>query len=282
VCGAGLLLFVNMVDSNVFVSFWGRVVDQNGVAIAGTRVRMKLRWWIGQFGVINSLTRATDGNGRFSVRGKFGDYLEIESIEKDGYLLSERARKAFRYSGLKSDPSTFTPDETQPLVYRMWKKQGAERMAHQFIGRLGIPCDGTPVRIDLVTGRKVAAGGDLQVTLVRQPLHIRRGKQHYDWTATFSAEAGGMIESSDEFMYVAPEHGYQPTLQFKMAADDPHWTGDKGLEAYLTSQNGKRYARMKVLLDTSYEPPPTGLTIEVWMNPNGSRNLEYDPALQIP
>ena len=38
---------------------------------------------------------------------------------------------------------------------------------------------------------------------------------------------------------------------------------------------------MKVQLTADYEKPPTHFEMEVYVNPSGSRNLEFDPAKQI-
>ena len=60
--------------------------------------------------------------GRFELVGLLGDSLTLETIEKPGYLLSPQARKGFNYG---RTPIPFRADSLQPVVFRLWKRQGS-------------------------------------------------------------------------------------------------------------------------------------------------------------
>jgi len=92
---------------------------------------------------------------------------------------------------------------------------------------------------------------------------------------------GGLIESSDEQMYRAPAEGYKPTLTIDMPADSANWTDEKTINVYLRLHNGELYGRaeLKALVGSNREATPFYITS--YVNPSGSRNLEYDPLQNI-
>jgi hypothetical protein len=156
----------------------------------------------------------------------------------------------------------------------MWKLAGAEILLRKGIGTR-IPYDGRSVIFDLQAEREVRSGGDIKVTLLRTPLQIKRGQDKYDWTATIEAVDGGVIVSTDEFMYRAPESGYESRLTISVSAKDPKWSADKEVSFYLKSRG--TYARVQAKFMTDSEKPTTGFDVEAYINPKvGSRNLEYD------
>jgi len=117
------------------------------------------------------------------------------------------------------------------------------------------------------------------VTLIRTPLQIKCGQQKYDWTATIEAVDGGVVASTDEFMYRAPESGYEPKLTVAVSAQDPKWSAEGKVAFYLKSHG--KYGRVTAEFTTDYDRPKTGFRIDAYFNPTGSRNLEYDPMQDV-
>ncbi len=66
-----------------------------------------------------------------------------------------------------------------------------------------------------------------------------------------------------------------------MAADDPKWTDEMSVELYLKSQGGKHYSAVKLNVMVGSEKPKTGFSFCSFLNPSGSRNLEYDPLQDV-
>jgi hypothetical protein len=160
------------------------------------------------------------------------------------------------------------------MVFTIYKLQGAEPMVHiQLDSR--VPYDGTSASFDLFTGKK-SDTGDLKITLARNPLQIKRGKDHFEWSVEFEVVGGGLVESKDTYPYEAPESGYQSTFDFSQAADAPNWTQRLTKIFYVHTKSGN-YGRVMIDLTTDSERPDTGISIEAYINPAlGSRNLEYD------
>ena len=80
-------------------------------------------------------------------------------------------------------------------------------------------------------------------------------------------------ESSEEFLNLAPETGYQPHYEVHMSPTD---NVNVRKQFYVLSRDGKTYSRIQVFIN-----PVVGdkavFEIKSFVNPTGSRNLELDP-----
>jgi hypothetical protein len=270
--------------ANQPVRFFGQVIDQDNVPLSGVKVRLSLKRTEETLpglshDALDYVDEETDAQGLFSLTGRNGSLLMVQSLVKTGYKAPYVGNRAYWYEEIVTGQK-FTPNEAKPEVFRMWKMVGAERLVQKNIGTR-IPYDGTSVNFDLQSGAEVKSGGDIRVTLTRTPLQIKRGQQKYDWIATVEAVSGGVIESSDEFMYRAPENGYEPKLTVSVSADAPNWSSEKGVAFYLKSRGGKTYGRVKAEFFTDSEKPTTIFNVEAYTNPSGSRNLEYDSLQDV-
>jgi hypothetical protein len=255
--------------------FYGKIIDQYGHPVAGATATGTLMQMEGvDTGTKKDFyTTQSDGNGYFEFTNLYGWQLGVV-VKKDGYQMGQGA-------GFYEAPNA--QDKTsseQRAVFHTWKLQGAEPMVHtKFDSR--VPYDGQTAAFDLFAGRK-ASSGDLQITLVRNPLQVQRGGAPFDWNVHMQVAGGGLIETSDLYPNEAPESGYQPAFDFSMAEDAANWTQRLTQTYYIHTANGD-YGRINIDLTTDSERPQgTGITIETWLNPSpGDRNLEFDPAQAI-
>lgn len=273
-----------MEKANRPIQFFGKVIDQDNNPISDVKVTLEIR--VSKELAPNAFQDVfdhpilvTDAEGRFALADARGALLGVQALEKQGYEPSPKAfRKSYWYW---RDPSqVFHPDANRPEIFRMWKKAGAERLVRKGIGH-AIPYDGTPTSFDLLSGTTVTNGGDLRVTLTRNPQQIQWGQTHYEWTATIEAVNGGIIESTDEQMYRAPAKGYTSKFVVHMAADDPQWTDTKDVAAYLKLRDGKYYGRVEIKLMVGSDRATTPFSVTSFINPGGSQNLEYDPLQDV-
>jgi hypothetical protein len=247
------------------LDFYGVVVDQSGSPVSNVLVTAKVGTYEGfSSGGGEDYTTKTDRNGRFSFTGIRGAGVGF-LLELKGYEYNQRLPSSTR-------PSDYVPDPSKPVIFRMWKLQGPVPMLDTRM-TVGIPCDGTPVSFDLATGRK---GGDLVVSLVRNPLHIDR-KNRFDWTLTIAIRNGGLIAVTDPYPNEAPANGYAPSISVTEKATDEAWNREFSNSYYFQGNNGGSYGLIDIDVYTDFEPPPTALGVEIFMNPSGSRNLESDP-----
>jgi hypothetical protein len=269
-----------MTSANQPISFFGKVIDQDGDPIPGAKVTLKIRYMktVGSVGIGDtfaepSLTTGTDG--QFALTDAKGSLLVLKALTKEGYEPSPKAFNGTYWYWRDKNP--YRPDPSHPEIFRMWKKMGAEPLVRKGFGK-PLLADGTPAEFDLLDGRVVAQGGDLRVKLERVPQKVEWGQRNYEWTITVEAIDGGIVESREEQMYRAPADGYQPKLLIHMAANDANWSDTKDVAAYIKIRGGKLYGRveMKFMVGSDREAG-TPFNMTSFINPSGSQNLEYDP-----
>ncbi|MBP6506013.1 MAG: carboxypeptidase regulatory-like domain-containing protein [Opitutaceae bacterium] len=269
--------------ANQPIMFYGQVVDQDGRPLPNVNVRLNITQTQEPLpGVARDLLKyidlITDANGLFSIGEIRGSLLVMESLNKDGYEAPYLGNRAYWYAPPVATMQ-YTPKETKPEVFRMWKLQGAGKLitADKFYG---VVPDGRTYAIDVINERKTEHGnvGDFKVA-IKRPAQIAQGEK-YDWSCAIDGIAGGVIETDDVFMYHAPEIGYQSHYEIGMSANDPHWSDRTTRQLYLKSREGKVYARMEVEVLTKYQDKAV-FSVKYYANPNGSRNLEYDPLQNV-
>ncbi len=269
--------------ANQPIEFYGKVIDQDGNPIPGVKVKLSVRWTHELLpgtakDEFSRFELTTDARGLFILTDTKGSLLSVTALEKGGYDPSPRATQQSYWYWAATPDRKYTPDSHQPEIFRMWKNAGAETLVRKGIAS-PLRYDGTPTTFDLVNG---SAGdtGDLRVTLVRNPQQIDSGQRNYEWTLTVESLNGGLIESSDEQMYRAPVEGYQPKLVVHMPADDPNWADERSFILYIKLR-GNLYGRAEVKALVGSDRTTTPFYITAFVNPDGSRNLEYDPMQSV-
>jgi hypothetical protein len=197
--------------------FYGEVIDQNGQPVVKADVAGYLRSDEGfdtSDEKVEVLKTKTDAKGFFQFTGIHGARFG-QKVSKEGYQMGQGSGFYVR----PNDQDKTSP--TERAVFKMWKLLGAEPMVHTQL-HAGLACDGTPKSFNLLTGQKLSAGGDLIVTLVRNPVDINRLK-HFDWTLTLSIPLGGLAEFEGGYENEAPLTNYQTTIKIAMPANTKNW-----------------------------------------------------------
>lgn len=248
------------------INFYGRVVDENDAAVVGANIHFT---WndLSEKGTSDADV-LSDSNGFFSLKDRRGKAMSV-TASKDGYYTypSERG-SSFEYANPAN--SLFTPDPNRPVVFHLRKKGAGADLIHG-LKLLGSRIDGTLSYVDLSEGKNsLTPPGDLTVQCTRSEI----GKdKRFDWTFTLGAPDGGLIESTDEFMLLAPEDGYQPTNQISHKVGDSDWVAGEKRKFYVKSQGGKHYARIEITIIPDYGQN-AAYDLNWDLNPNSSRNLE--------
>lgn len=254
------------------IKFYGKAVDQTGQPVPGVRIRYGWNSLNGS----NERFDESDAQGTFSIEGIQGKLLSVR-LEKEGYHALDNGFGAFEYAAF-FEPHYHEPDPNKPVIFRLLKKNPADPMIQHGPTLLGARNDGTPTNIDLTIGRKTTVGsGNIVV-------HITKGQKtsdnRFDWTATVEGVGGTtLLESKDEFMVMAPAGGYQPQWTFNQKVNDKSYQTQAQVKFYVKTGDGK-YARVEMRIIPEYnEAAAADLT--VYLNPSGSRNLEFDPQKTI-
>lgn len=244
------------------IDFYGIVMDENTNPVAGANVTFKLAETPSEDGNRTANTKS-DAEGLFSLHGEHGPSLEIW-VSKEGYYASHKGRMGVSY--LHGD---FSPDPQNPVIFYLRKKGVGENLI-EVKQNYRVARDGTPLGIDLTTGKSTTGGsGDLVVECWTDDQGKPSGAK-YAWHCVVTIPGGGLVLSDEEFPFLAPESGYALTNQISMPADRPDWTSDVDLKFFYRLADG-RYGRMTFSMIAGGQH---FCMIDSVLNPSGSRNLE--------
>ena len=105
-----------------------------------------------------------------------------------------------------------------------------------------------------------------------------------------TAQGGGFIEVTNKgYLNIAPENGYLPQYRFSMSAadEDKNWKQYAYSKAVGTkktfcfkSRSGQFYGRIKLDIMPFFNES-SAIELEYYLNPNASRNLEWDGNIQL-
>ena len=259
-----------MESQNKPITFYVKVVDQNGNPLPRVKVKSEVRhikvivpaaWGDEDQNIPNE--RETDLGGRFEVNGVTGANFDVESIQKDGYE-AEPFVHTYGTSGGNLE---------NPMIFKMWSTNIHE---HLITGekKFQVVPDGRPYLIDLIKGTIAESGeGDLKIW-VKRPDQIIYGKQ-YDWSCEIGVVNGGLQEADSHSMFSAPADGYVPLFQFeqKIGSGWGDSTGEKRF--YVMLNNSREYGRISIELFAYYSDHIPGLIrIQYAINPSGSHILK--------
>jgi hypothetical protein len=262
-----------MESLNKPIDFFGQIIDQDGNPVSGVKVKVKIRHikvivpaaW-GDEDQIIPIEKETDLGGRFEIHDVAGvNGFDVESIQKAGYQLSPKAANHF---------SSSSGSLENPVIIKMWK-MGEKAQLINGNKFWGIIPDYRTYTMDFLTQTKSDGNnvsGDIRVRIIR-PAQVKP-RERFDWSFEIEGIQGGIIQTQDDFMYQAPEAGYQPKYEFSMSTNNPNWKREMdGMQFYLQSRNGNVCGRFAVDVIPDYnEQSVFNVTFSV--NPNGSRNLQ--------
>jgi hypothetical protein len=247
------------------IEFFGLVVDENTNAVEGVLVDFDCND-LSPSGTSFYHTQS-DVNGLFLIQGITGKLLGVK-VSKVGYYSYQPHGLNFYYAGQNQN---FVPDRANPVIFRLKKKGVAEPLV-VFEKTFSISISCKPLQVDLKTGGQEAVIMEF----------IRRAPENpedrlYDWIFRMTVPNGGLVLSTNEFDFFAPEREYESLALVEMKASlGDQWQSRMKREYFLKLPDGN-FAR--VALDLMSHNG--SLRIQAFVNPSGSRNLEFDPAKQI-
>jgi len=258
------------------IEFYGRVVDQNSQPVSDAEVGFQAA---DQFMASGTRYSAkSDGDGYFSITGIRGAGLDV-IVSKHGYDTSKgHSDQTFGYGMGPDSFRKVPPTKDKPATFVLRKKAAPDRLVRISSRQYLITKDGTPNEVNLETGKAVAAGeGHLRVECWAND-ELKDDQRRFDWKCRISVPRGGLVERNPEFDFEAPEDGYRPAEEITVRADDPRqrWSPEEDREYFLKLGGGK-YARVHLSVGVGRNPM---VILESYLNPSGSRNLEYEPSKQ--
>jgi len=267
------------------IDVFGKVVDQFGTPVGGIAINGGVLIDAGNWESRSmSYSTTTDDNGLFQFTGLHGVRFGVK-MQGQGYEFNPNLYINWW--------NRYKPDREHPAVFQVYKLSGAQQLVHnRFDCR--VPYDGHSSVFNLLKGRGSGAllqtlraeritepdhNLDLKITLTRKPLVVRRGVDRFEWRVDIELPGGSLAECTALYPYEAPEGGYSQVLTYEQERDSRDWTNRLAKTFYVRTRSSE-YGRLSIDLSADSERDQgTGMTVEVFINPSGSRNLEYNPLL---
>ena len=253
------------------IVFYGKLIDQNNDPVEGATVTGSV--------LISTKfmdqrkedhTTTTGSNGLFQFEGLHGMSMGIW-FKKEGYEFTSN-NTSFTYSAMYQDKERHHPDANAPVIFKIWKLQGPQQLV-KIGANAYLPCDGSSASFDLISHRRVTDGGDITVSIIRNPVNLQGAKQ-FDWKAVLQVNNGGIVAESDQYANEAPTDGYQSQLIIDMPQSATPWTADFHRTYYLKMRGGQ-YGRVTLGIYAAFDQPKVPFNFGGYANPTmGSRILE--------
>jgi len=249
------------------IDFYGKVVDDNNNPVPESTVHFA---WNNLSGS-RSRQATSDSEGLFFLKGGEGKHLAVQ-VSKEGYYASNRDETSFFYAG---NDVNFVPNQADPILFHLRKKRSGEPLI-RVSDRIQVPLTGDAVGLDLFTGKAVPPEQGTLLVRCLSDVQNKNASKRYDWELVIIARDGGVLETPDEFPFLAPETGYQSQYEIQMLASTENgWQSSVEKNIFIRLADGK-FARIAFL----FLPHNGVFRFDCFANPSGSRNLEFDSAAQ--
>jgi hypothetical protein len=244
----------------VEIEFYGKVVDEKNLPVAGAMIKLS-RGDLSPAGT-TQVGVQSDADGLFSLTGVVGRGLNV-SVEKMGYYTSKLNRYSYEYAEF-SDRNFHQPEPSNPVIFHLRKKQGADALFYRE--------QEFKVTVGAINEVTLDTGAKLQIELLANP-RPRQGP----WAMRVTVLSGGLQSAAEEFPFLAPTDDYQSSLTLDDDTPKPPGWAEiyEGGAFYLKSRSN--YGRLEIQMISGRD----WMRIKTWLNPSGSRNLEFDPAKAI-
>lgn len=275
------------------IIFYGRVIDQHGQPVKNATV-----WYEGTSTYLSAGggrgLAATDDDGYFEV-DTAGAELSLGSIKHPEIDdIAYQAPKTNSSHPNKYGAIRLLSQEDKQGIYSTWRdhtekdrayiihawRLGEYEGALEGGGSFGL-YSGKTYTINLSHTdkyKRISEGlndGDLHIICTRS--HIESYRDIGNWSVSIVPVNGGILETDDLYMNMAPVSGYQATLEINMRKGSQNY--QKSLlnkRYYITLKNGQKYGSLFINIDpfVSIEDDACSIRINSKINPTGSRNLE--------
>lgn len=194
------------------VKFFGRIVDQYNMPVAGVVVGYSVRPAAFGFGGGSGET-ITNSDGDFEVSGIEGTGVTILKMNKSGYQIALAGQSRYFYNRSEVESRLRWEDCAQetPCIFKAWKYdkdyvEGQKFIKKQFVGSM--LSDGTPYSLDLFSYGLNKFSGDLN----QGELLFSFNQVSGVWQLKIESRAGGLVKAKGIYTNEAPKTGYQDSL----------------------------------------------------------------------
>jgi hypothetical protein len=248
--------------------YYGKVVDESNQPIADVQVSYtahtvnKSREDIFNTGMVKS-----DGRGIFKIDGINGIGLMLQLSHPNYYLYPDNSTGFDKRSVPRK--GYFSDSEEKAELFRMHSKGHPVPLVHRR-GSADVPVNGGSASVNFDGTEDSQVIGTLQIEASgNTPKNW--SPTPYDWSVRLTMSNGGLIESTNQFDFIAPDVGYQQSIEIDMTKDQQGWSDSVSKSYFVKLSNG--YARMEIHIRAK---TPLYVSLDYYFNPDGSANLEPD------
>lgn len=245
------------------INFYGKVVDQDGQAVPGVKVNFLADSTFLASGTGPGET-FTDRQGEFRISDVRGAGLSIKSFSKLHYQFPEQIYfdndKRFEDSVLWKD---FTKEN--PYIFKAWKVERYPKVNTNVNGTTFSFNLNTIYSMDFTKSspKKVKHKGSLDLDL-----QVIINHNNSSWEAKLLVPNGGLIETNDSYLNLAPETGYVKELSYSGVDKKKDWVKKK----YYIYSRGKYYGSLIAEIRPLYRDI-SAIRFYYTINLEGGRNL---------
>ena len=259
------------------IKFYGKVIDQEGNPVEGAKVKIGAadRFWADG----TDYFRESNAEGPFSIQGIKGAGIYV-SAEREGYYRTEKSKGRFGYGMPSGQKPHDDPDH--PAIFVLQKQGECEPLIHREIpnstyGRSWVKVPNhESVSVDLKSGN---IGGNTPHRILISQSNTRPEQEDtrnpYDWNFAVKVPGGGIQLKDGIFNFEAPEDGYAETFSRAFPKEAEDWA-DSFIKHYFIRFADGTHARVHLDMRTDQF-----IIRSSYLNPSGSRNLEYDKSKRI-
>ena len=252
------------------IDLWIRVIDQYSNPVEGVRVN-----YGGKSGYLTDGSDSdhffTDANGMGLTKGAAGTGLSIWGVEKRSYVFrvdnsqDTPDERINIYGKSKEEHENYwgTYSKDNPFTIVIWKKEG-ESQVKTGERLFAVLPDGSLYFLDFDSKQYTQKMDSVE----KAGMYIRFERGETDWTATIEYHDGGLIETTDQYMFQAPTSGYYSTVIKEGAGQS--W---KNYDLYAYNQRYKMYSRFHISLMPFFNEKKAAVRIWYVTNYKGERNL---------
>lgn len=254
------------------ILFFGKVVDENSKPVPGVKVTYGANAAdeLLTKEIRNEGTTTSDIRGIFKISGIRGRTFVLE-LTHPSYYSSSTNPPGYAYADELTSKNGVPDSEEKAMLFYM-RHKGNPTALVQRRAALNSLTDGTTKDFTLRGKARSEIIGHLQIQAWKGEPSLKSGN-HFDWKVKVSVPQGGVLAIRKEFDFVAPESGYEQTLEFQMSKDDANWSLNLEQNIFLKFPN--YYVRGRVFIDLFED---LFFSLNYFVNPDGSRNLENDPT----
>lgn len=264
------------------IEFYGKIIDQNNDPVVGAKVLAVINTYdrnldehIKHRGLryrYDKIQKCSDDNGFFTIDKVKGLNLVIKGIEKEGYFASIDGKDTFVFNKYHSSDVRHVAQKNNPVVFYLWKEGRKTKLIHKKL-KIKIRDNAKYYSIIFLEGKiynEYDNRGDLFAKLI---IGDQNGSNRYDWKLVLKTIDGGIVETKDKYIFLAPKTGYNENYTLQVNKSDEDWSIRASRKFYFRSINGKFFAAINAKV-WAYHDGRGMLILEYYLNDKGGRNLE--------